>query len=237
MPTTQFPKIPGPPNKPDLQALSAYVGQLANLLAVLSKELDYLLNGSLDVNNIRAHSITADTLNVDELSAITANLGTITAGIINGIEIYGSYIATANGTFPRVEMSTTQNLFRAYLTADTYLEIVPNFDGTSPVINLVSGGANRGLFRINGSNELEISGGTAVNLLGGDINLRPDPVLNKKVKVSDFNTIQNSGGTGLQDALNTKASGSGISGTVFVAATSGGPANVPITFSNGVRIS
>ena len=114
MPTTQFPRVPGPPSNPDLQTLAKYVSDVANLFAVLCKEMDYLLNGSLDVNNIRAKGIKAQNIDVDKLSAIAADLGTITAGVINGIQIFGSYIATANGTFPRCEMSTTDNLFAAY---------------------------------------------------------------------------------------------------------------------------
>lgn len=234
MPTTQFPRIPSPPNNPDLRTLANYVSEVANLFAVMSKELDYLLNGSLDVNNIRAHSITAETLNVDELSAITANLGTITAGIINGIQIFGSYIATADGVYPRIEMNSADNAFRAYYDADTYLEIVPNFAGTSPIINFI-GASGAGQIMINGSNEFEVFGAGTLTLSGGDIKLTPGP--GKKVKVSSFDVIENSGATGLQSALNLKANGSGVSGTVYVASSSGGPVTTPITFSNGVRTS
>jgi len=236
MPTTQFPKIPSPPHKPDLQALSTYVGQITNLLAVLSKELDYLLNGSLDVNNIRAHSITADTLNVDELSAISANLGHITAGLIDAVEIYGSYIATGNGTYPRCEQSSTNNLFAAYGTAAKYISISPDTSG-QPVINLVSPAVLGQLSLL----PLGLFLATAVGF--GDITVSSGGTLTLtaqgQTKVDSWGQIFSTGnGQTLQTALNAKANAfSGVSGTVYVSATSGGAATTPITFSNGIRTS
>src|SRR5690606_40329571 len=84
-------------------------------LAKLQKQLRYLLNGNLDFENLRArsikaenievgtltaeeikaNSISADRMDVDKLSAITADLGHITAGLIEAIDIFGSYIATS----------------------------------------------------------------------------------------------------------------------------------------------
>lgn len=67
-------------------------GDLAEQLAILIKELDFL-NGYIDDKNIKAASITAelikagvitaDKMNVTQLSAIAANLGTITAGTLS----------------------------------------------------------------------------------------------------------------------------------------------------------
>jgi hypothetical protein len=122
-------------------SLKQVIGELANLMDTLN----FLLNGNLDVKNLRANSITADRLKADtitareilansitaeklsvtQLSAISANLGTITAGII-----YGAFIATANGTFPRVELSSVGNLITAYLNAANHVEIIPDFSGT-----------------------------------------------------------------------------------------------------------
>lgn len=105
--------ISGPPNTDDVVTLRDYVANLAEILAKLSKDLDYIINGNLDVNNIRANSITAIAMDVQELSAITANLGHITAGEIDSVEIYGSKIATTRGAMPRIEMSATNNLLKA----------------------------------------------------------------------------------------------------------------------------
>lgn len=98
--------------------------------AEITKLLNYLLNGMLDVANIRAKSltadvikagsITADEMNVNELSAITANMGKLTSG-----EIYGAYIATGEGTYPRAEMSSTGKYFGVYKDENNYLTIVP----------------------------------------------------------------------------------------------------------------
>jgi hypothetical protein len=106
--------------------------------------LNFLLGGNIDFKNVRANSITADRIkantitalqimagtitadkmDVAELSAISANLGTIIAGII-----YGAYIATANGTFPRIELSSVGNLLTAYYDATHSLSIKPNIGG------------------------------------------------------------------------------------------------------------
>lgn len=126
-------------------------------LAELSKLLNFLLNGKIDFQNIRARSIkaenietgtltaneiaantiTADKMNVDELSAITANLGTMIAGIIRGIQIFGSYIATAEGTYPRSEMSATDDLFAVYAGPDFWIRMSP-FIG-SPALQFKDG--------------------------------------------------------------------------------------------------
>lgn len=195
MPTTPFPRVPSAPNNPDLRSLAQYVSQLANLLASFSKEMDYLLNGSIDANNIRANSITAkliqagaitadkieagavtaDKIDVDELSAISADLGTITAGLVSAITmtastIIGSYIATSQGTFPFCEMSTTDNLFRAFGSSeDDYVGIVPDFLGNGPGNLLVNGGSTQGgqyagslSYHVQGISDLHLEAGTDI---------------------------------------------------------------------------
>lgn len=59
--------------------------------------------------------------------------GNITGSVITGGEIYGAYIATADGTFPRIEFSSVDNLLNAYNTASKYVSITPN-QGTTPGI-------------------------------------------------------------------------------------------------------
>lgn len=97
---------------------------LSEELAKLQRTMRYLLNGNLDFQNIRAKGIQAENIDVDKLSAIVADIGEVTAGIIRGVEIYGSYIATSEGGFPRTEMSTKDNYFKVWLNATTYLEII-----------------------------------------------------------------------------------------------------------------
>ena len=78
-------------------------------------------------------------MDVNELSAIAADLGHITAGLIEAVSIFGSYIATANGTYPRCEMSATGNLFGAYTAADNSVVIDPFYQNDRPAIKFNNG--------------------------------------------------------------------------------------------------
>lgn len=141
------PRIASPGDLNSISEVLGYVKNLANTVALMAKDLEFIVNGNLDVNNISANSITAEKIvagavtaskiDVDELSAISANLGHITAGLVESIQIFGSYIATRNGDYPRAEMSNTSNAFRAYFSEDYYVSIESNLDGT-PLITLVS---------------------------------------------------------------------------------------------------
>lgn len=140
MPTPQLPT-----SNPDasLTEIKDYLVGLTRYLNYLLSSLDTLNISRLDAKviiaesitagKIAASSITADRMNVTQLSAIAADLGTITAGII-----YGAYIATANGTYPRIEFSSTGNLLKALASATKYINIDPGLTG-EPVINLVDG--------------------------------------------------------------------------------------------------
>ncbi|WP_318626885.1 hypothetical protein [Paenibacillus polymyxa] len=103
----------------NVDQLRSLVKQLHNAAVQQTEELLYLLN-NLDTRNINeidgdilvTGTITAAKMNVQKLSAIAADLGTITAGVIDSVEIYGSYIATSRDEFPKVEMSPEG--FKAY---------------------------------------------------------------------------------------------------------------------------
>lgn len=120
--------LSAPPQTEDVAELRVYLKTTINQLAVMMKELDYVLNGQLDVKNVRAQSIDATRLNVDKLSAITADMGKLTSG-----EIYGAYIATADGTYPRSEMDVTGNFFAAYLDASHYVIVSPEYSGSPSI--------------------------------------------------------------------------------------------------------
>lgn len=117
------------------------VSQLLNAYIVLTEELTYLLN-NLDTRNINevdgdllvTGTVTAIKLQVDELSAITANLGKITSG-----EMYGAYIATREDAFPRAEMSNTDDLFGAYFNANEGIKIQADYGG-GPSLNFIHAG-------------------------------------------------------------------------------------------------
>lgn len=130
-------QIKAPPQTDDPAQLRQYIKYLSNQIASMLKDLDYVLNGQVDFRNVRAKSIKADNLNVDELSAITANMGKITSG-----EIYGAYIATREAAFPRAEMSNTDDLFGTYFDEDNYIKYVANFAG-APAIEFYAAGTLR----------------------------------------------------------------------------------------------
>lgn len=107
MPIPTFTKM-GP--YPDFDAVVAKINTLVS-------ELQNLML-SLDDANFR--SITAAVMDVGELSAITANMGKLTSG-----EIYGAYIATKEGEYPRAEMSSSDNLIKAASSDGQWIAVYP----------------------------------------------------------------------------------------------------------------
>ncbi len=225
---------------------------LSNEIAKMQKILNYLLEGNLDFDNIRARgikaeniqagaitaneiaadTITADKMDVDELSAITANLGTINVGTLIGVliqaaTIIGSYIATANGTYPRAEMDSSLNQFAAFTDANNWIKMLANSSGTPLVQFSAASGALTGAIGLNSVfDELRIISNRSINLISGIGN----------VKVPSWSTLVNdSSGQNLQNALNGKANAfSGFTGTIYVATTPGGSPTTAKTFTNGV---
>lgn len=126
MPAPTLPKVSDVNGDMELQ-------DLANLVGKVLKELNWLMTGNLDVENIRAKSITADRMNVNELSAITANLGHITAGLIEAVTIIGSLIKTAEFG-QRVELSSTENLLKAVNQSGGTLNVAPNVNGSPTIV-------------------------------------------------------------------------------------------------------
>lgn len=160
---SEAPRLAGPPNTKDVSVMSAYVKDLANTVAKMAKDLEFILNGNVAFDNIRADGIearnikaeaittdkleagavTAEKITVEELSAISANLGHIVAGLIESVEIFGAYIATRRNAYPRCEMSATGNVFGAYNDANNHIDIEPNY-ASSPAISFTVAGTQRG---------------------------------------------------------------------------------------------
>ncbi len=87
-------------------------------------------------DNVIANTIDAQKLNVGQLSAITADLGTITAGSITGITITGSLFRTATSG-QRIEItSSPTNLINFYDDSDLYGSLEVESSGGSGHINL-----------------------------------------------------------------------------------------------------
>lgn len=112
---------------------------LENYIIKLQRDLEWLLQNLDDMN---VNRLTAKSIFVDELSAISANLGHIMAGIIEGIEIYGSFIATSKDSFPRAEMSSSNQMFRVMLSPTSYAEFAARVGlgaGETPALRFMEG--------------------------------------------------------------------------------------------------
>lgn len=209
---TGFPlRLQAPPRTDDINILREYIAKLANYYVQLAKETDFVVNGNIDNKNIRVNSIeadnikagaiTAEKIDVEELSAISANLGHIIAGLIESITIIGSHIATTNGTYPLCLMSATGNLFAAYSAEGFGLEIIPSYiDGTA-ALSFVSGGESAGYMTaggddliIKGTGEIKITSDFDVLISGGGT---------KGVVFDSWGAVYSNGnGQSLQSALN-----------------------------------
>ena len=195
-----------PTVNPD-QDMEKLVKQLLNVYIMLTEELTYLLN-NLDTRNVNelnaevimANTITADKMNVNELSAITANLGHIISGLIESVEIYGSYIATRKDAFPRAEMSSRNDLFGAFRDAYNSIRIEADYYGV-PSLNIIQNGNVVG--RINA-----VTGSLELNAIGlldifasSNINLSPSGNL----RIPPFTRVVSSNGYNLGAELDDKA--------------------------------
>ncbi|ULL14359.1 hypothetical protein DVH26_07790 [Paenibacillus sp. H1-7] len=174
---------------------------IVNGVERIRKTQEWLMNGNVNFQNIQANGITAknisansietdalvagavtaDKISVEELSAITADLGHITAGLIESIEIIsstiiGSEIMTRNfGLYPRAQMSSTQNMFTAEASSNEYIRLVSDYLGQ--VSLLISSNSMFGQIRPFGNmmfiNTSSGSGGIQISS-GGDLELYAD---------------------------------------------------------------
>lgn len=186
------PSFRNPPTFQDLEEVKAYLKDNINKIARSLQDIDFMINGTLDVKNIRADGIearnikaeaittdkliagavttdkitagavTAEKITVGELSAISANLGHIVAGLIESIEIYGSYIATRRNAYPRCEMSATGNVFGAFRDSGNKITIDPDYGG-SPTLVFMQNNIFRGRIDM-ALGYLELYGSGALNL-------------------------------------------------------------------------
>ncbi|KZS48126.1 hypothetical protein AWU65_20435 [Paenibacillus glucanolyticus] len=204
------PRISGPPDTQDIGVILGYVKDLANTVAKMAKDLEFLVNGNLDANNIRAQSIetknlksdsvttdklqagavTADKITVNELSAITANLGHIISGLIESIAIYGSYISTNRYGYPKVEMSDTDDMIGAYKNANNAIKIYSPVERLSPIVLFTANGINSFLFYDPADNTFSITS----NYANIDISTQNDIQLYaNSVRLSGWNSLWSNG--------------------------------------------
>lgn len=152
----------------NFDSVEEYVRYLAGILSRSLVELNWLLSGHLSMDNIKAHSITADRLSVKQLSAITADLGEITAGLLEAVRIIGSVIIGSTiktaETGQRVELSSTDNLLEAVNEYGNVVRISPDISGTPGILffgdqNAVVVGLSQAAFNIatSGATDIVIS--------------------------------------------------------------------------------
>jgi hypothetical protein len=114
-------------------------------------------------------SLTAGTITGIQLNGNTINGGTITGPLIQ---------TTPNGIYPRVEISSSGNLFGAYYNAGNSIQITPNYAGAPAIVFNTAGSfaghihTLMGHLEIEGNGSITISGGPGGNVnLGGTINV------------------------------------------------------------------
>lgn len=159
-------------------------------LTALNNQLTYMFEGHLDVANIRAEGIetenlkagavTADKITVDELSAISADLGHITAGLVEAIKmvgsmIIGSYIGTKEpGLYPRTEMSVTGGYFGAFESEDKAIRIIEDYLGQGVSLSFFDTGFGGGSVYMSGGRYLYINAISDMVIESGtDIEFKP----------------------------------------------------------------
>lgn len=192
MPIPTFTGLPPDPSFTDLAIkLNTVVKELTNLMLNLDKNNIVEVDGDVLISG----TVTAGKIQVNELSAISANLGHIIAGLIESVEIYGSYIATRRDAFPRAEMSSDNNLFGAYKDQNNSITIEADYGG-APMVRFNTAGQSRGSINT-------LLGGLTLDGIGtlwlnstGDIRLSPG----NGVYVN-WNMFRDSDGRSLRDQL------------------------------------
>jgi hypothetical protein len=187
------PSFNNPPTFNDLEDVKKYLKDNINKIARSLQDIDFIINGTLNVDNIKANGIetknlkagavTAEKITVSELSAISADLGKITAG-----EIFGAYIASREAAYPRAELKSSGDVFAAFYDADNYIAVESDYFGV-PSLNFFQGGTQKGrLDTISSLLEIVGLGGLILFASGGDLQLDATGV----VKVQSWDKFYNS---------------------------------------------
>jgi hypothetical protein len=127
----------------------------ANSITATQLAASYIVvgNAASDVNSgtttisggkITANSVTADRLNVSSLSAISANLGTVTAGTLAAGTVFAGSLSAATGSFSG-SLSAANGTFSGVLTANVTSYVKGStwqlgFNGTSNAVYVAAGG-------------------------------------------------------------------------------------------------
>lgn len=194
------PDFAGLPPFADFNDVTTKINDLVQRLRQLLLTLDTLNIRSLHAkvieaetitgDKIQANSITADKIEVNELSAISANLGHITAGLIESIEIFGSFISTNRYGYPKVELSDTEDMIGAYKSGNNSIQIYSPVDRLSPIILFTANGINSYLFYDPADNTFSVTS----NYANIDISTQGDIQLyGNSVRLSGWNSLWSNG--------------------------------------------
>ena len=209
------------------------VEELVEHMAKLQKLVQFIVNGKISDDNVRA--ITASKLTAGEIDTGDITIGADESGKFYRID--GDGIVANNGSvntllfdlatglltvtsaliqsamgYPKVVLNSGSDLIAAYADADTYLSIQPVGTGSVPSLGLIDAGTTKGFLN-------RAAGGTTLGTFDGE-----------------SLTFQASGNLNLSPTGNLQIGGvNGSSGTFFVSPASGAPASIPITFTKGLK--
>ncbi|WP_342440022.1 hypothetical protein NSS79_15450 [Paenibacillus sp. FSL L8-0436] len=220
--------------------IKVLVPQLLNAYAKMTKELTFLLN-NLDTRNLNyvdgdllvEGTVTAAKLIVDELSAISANLGYITAGIIESIEIYGSYMSTRRNGYPKAEFNDSGDLVAVWTDEFNYVTIEPGITEEPTMTFRKAGAVSLVLGPAFGLTALLANVSLLVGTQNGSLTLKCGDGILDKVIVPTWSKFANSDtGQSLDAALNEKAT-LGASTEPAGGANAGIPIGTKLTVDGG----
>ncbi|WP_445618551.1 hypothetical protein [Lactiplantibacillus plantarum] len=157
----------------------------ANHLTAGSIDFNTITGENINASNITTGTMSTDRLDVDKLSALSANLGDVTAGSLKGVNIVANTFSTNNGTFT-VDKNGAITAKNMTLIGGTL---------TSPTINTST---------INGStiNGTTFHGGDIISNSNNTSNFYPFTIESSgKTSTTFFNSM---------DALRTEMSGGGL---------------------------
>jgi hypothetical protein len=221
-----------------INKINTIVAQLRELLLTLDDyNFDKITAQVMDVQQLSAISADLGTINAGTINTVTMNSSTINSTTMNASDIYGSYIATANGAYPRAEMSNTANLFSVLVDALNYAQFTTSTGG-GPGLSWTSSGSLSAYLAYAAGLILSTFGTNVPITLSptGDIFLSPGG----SAKVSAWSKHVNTGtGHTLQQDLDAKANAfTGANGSlpvvVSVDFTNQTYQTLTINFSNGV---
>lgn len=131
--------------------------------------------------------------------------GTLRAGVVEGSEIYGSYIATSEDDYPRCELNPDSNLFGAYFDSENYVAIMPD-NNNSPALVFFANGMLAGFIDASFGFNFSTTGNAAINAVLGylEVNTRGNINLNSDgyVVIPSWDNLRSrSDGESLQDVI------------------------------------